>query len=130
MNQLTGNTPFVWTDKQQTAFNVLKNRILEDVVLLIPRDDQPFRVEADSSDYANGAVLSQKIDGKWRPVAFRSRSLNETERNYQIYDKEMMAIMDSLMEWRQYLLGAKYPVEVFTDHQNLQYFRKPQKLNC
>ena len=42
----------------------------------------------------------------------------------------MMAIMDSLADWRQYLLGTKLPVEIFTDHQNLQYFKKPQKLNC
>jgi hypothetical protein len=129
LSQLTGNLEWKWTMLQQIAFENLKNRIIEDVVLTIPRDDEPFRVEADSSDYANGAVLSQKVDGKWKPVAFRSRSLNETERNYQIYDKEMMAIMDSLSEWRQYLMGAKHAVEVFTDHQNLQYFKKPQKLN-
>ena len=96
---------------------------------MIPRDIGKFRVEADSSNYANGAVLSQQIEGKWYPVAFRSRSLNEVEQNYEIYDKEMMAIMDSLEEWRQYLLGALETVEIWTDHQNLQYFRKPQKLN-
>ena len=56
--------------------------------------------------------------------------LNEVERNYEIYDKEMMVIMDSLSDWCQYLLGAKEPVEIWTDHQNLQYFKKPQKLNC
>ncbi len=80
-------------------------------------------------NYANGAVLSQFVDGKWRPVAFRSRALNEVKRNYEIYDKEMMAIMDLIDDWRQYLLGATDTVEVFTNHQNLQYFRKPQKLN-
>ena len=69
------------------------------------------------------------MNGVWRPVAFRSRSLNEVERNYEIYDKEMMAIMDSLADWRQYLMGAKEPIEIWTDHQNLQYFKKPQKLN-
>ena len=129
LTQLTGNAEWVWKQEQQDAFDELKRRIAEDPVLLIPREHGKFRVEADSSDYANGAVLSQFVDGKWRPVAFRSRALNETERNYEIYDKEMMAIMDSMEEWRQYLLGAKETVEVFTDHQNLQYFRKPQKLN-
>ncbi len=54
---------------------------------------------------------------------------NKVEHNYKIYDKEMMAIMDSIDDWRQYLLGATETVEVFTDHQNLQYFRKPQNLN-
>ena len=96
---------------------------------MIPRDIGKFHVEADLLDYANGAVLSQEIEGKWYPVAFQSRSLNEVEQNYEIYDKEMMAIMDLLEEWHQYLLGASEIVEIWTDHQNLQYFQKPQKLN-
>ncbi len=55
--------------------------------------------------------------------------MNKVKHNYEIYDKEMMAIMDLIEDWRQYLLGAKETVEVFTNHQNLQYFWKPQKLN-
>ena len=92
------------------------------MVLLIPRDEGKYRVEADSSDYANGGVLSQFVDGRWWPVAFQSWALSEVEWNYEIYNKEMIAIMDSLEDWQQYLLGAKESVEVFTDHQNLQYF--------
>ena len=87
-------------------------------------------VECDSSDFANGVIISQYIDGKWHPVTYRSRTLSEMERNYEIHDKELMAVMDSLSDWRQYLLGARWTFEIWTDHQNLQYFRKPQKLNC
>ena len=130
LSQLTGNSEWSWGEKEQVAFEELKRRIAEDVTLTIPLDDGKFRIEADSSDYANGAVLSQFIGGKWRPIAFHSRSLNEVEHNYEIYDKEMMAIMDSLMEWHQYLMGSKEPFEIWTDHQNLQYFCKLQKLNC
>ncbi len=54
---------------------------------------------------------------------------NVTERNYEIYDKELLAIMLALDEWRHYLMGAAQDFEIWTDHQNLQYFRKPQKLN-
>jgi RNase H-like domain found in reverse transcriptase len=96
---------------------------------MIPVDNAPYRLEADSSDYASGVVLSQKVDGKWHPVAYMSKALNETQRNYEIYDKEMLAIMTALDEWRQYLMGASEDFEIWTDHQNLQYFRKPQKLN-
>ncbi len=78
---------------------------------------------------ANGAVLSQKQNGKWHPVAFMLKSLSATERNYEIYDKELLAIMLTLDEWRHYLMGAAVDVEIWMDHQNLQYFRKPQKLN-
>ena len=76
------------------------------------------------------AILSQEqADGKWKPVAFLSKTLSETERNYQIYDKEMLAVMRALNEWRQYLLGARQVFEIWTDHKNLEYFRLPQKLN-
>jgi RNase H-like domain found in reverse transcriptase len=96
---------------------------------MIPIDNAPYRLEADSSDYASGAVLSQKVDDKWHPIVYMSKALNETQRNYEIYDKEMLAIMTALDEWRQYLLGASEEFEIWTDHQNLQYFRKLQKLN-
>ncbi len=58
-----------------------------------------------------------------------SKSLSATEHNYEIYDKELLAIMLALSEWRHYLMGAAKDVEIWTDHQNLQYFRLPQKLN-
>jgi len=92
-------------------------------------DDAPYHLETDTSDYTLGTVLSQKQDNKWHPVAFLSKSLNEAERNYEIYDKEMLAIMVALDEWRHHLLGAKLQFEIWTDHQNLMYFKKPQKMN-
>ena len=67
---LTGKVDWTWGLEECTAFEELKRRIAEDIVLFIPTDNDPYRVEADSSDYANGAILSQKIDGVWRPVAF------------------------------------------------------------
>ena len=79
LSQLTGNTEWKWMEKEQSAFEELKTRIMEDVVLAIPLDNGKFQVEADSSNYANGAVLSQQVDGKWKPIAFRSRSLNEVK---------------------------------------------------
>ena len=75
-------------------------------------------------------ILSQQQeDRKWKPVAFISHALNPTQRNYEIYDKELLAIMTALDEWRQYLLGAKQEFEIFMAHKNLEYFRKLQKLN-
>ncbi len=129
MTQLTGNDPWTWGKAQQNAFEELKRLLAEEVVLAIPTENGKFRVEADASEGAIGAVLSQEQDGKWRPVAFLSKSLTVTERNYEIYDKELLAIMLALDEWRHYLMGAAQDFEIWTDHQNLQYFRKPQKLN-
>ena len=76
-----------------------------------------------------GGVLSQLIEGKWHPIAYRSQSLSPVERNYEIHDRELLAIMRALEDWHQSLLGATCPFEVWTDHRNLTYFKKAQKLN-
>jgi hypothetical protein len=119
-----------WSASEQAAFDELKKRITSSPILVFPDDDKPFRIEADSSDFATGAVLSQESsDGKWRPIAFLSKSLNEVERNYEIHDKEMLAIIRSLEEWRHFLEGAQHKVEIWTDHKNLEYFMSAKKLN-
>ena len=130
LTELTGKLDWKWGTSQEEAFDEIKRRMCNAPVLSLPNDNGKFRVETDSSDFATGAILSQEqLDGKWKPVAYSSHALNPTERNYEIYDKEMLAIMRALSEWRQYLLGAKEVFEIFTDHKNLEYFRKPQKLN-
>lgn len=91
---------------------------------------KPFELECDASLYATGGVLRQQdSDGYWHPVAYISKSLTETERNYDIYDRELLAIVRAFEEFHKYFYGAPYPVRVLTDHQNLTYFRKPQRLN-
>ena len=69
------------------------------------------------------------LDDRWRPVAFISKSLSNTERNYEIHDKEMLAIVRCLEAWRHFLEGAVVKFEIWTDHKNLEYFMKAQKLN-
>ena len=87
-------------------------------------------MEVDASDYATGGVLSMECeDGLWRLVAFLSKSLNETERNYEIHDKEMLAIIRGLENWRHLLEEMRFKFEIWTDHKNLEYFMKVQKLN-
>ena len=72
-----------------------------------------MRMEVDISDYAMGEVLSMKCeDGRWRPVAYLLKLLNETERNYEIHNKEMLAVIRGLENWRHLLEGAKFKFEV------------------
>jgi len=119
-----------WEKEQEEAFGKLKAVFTTEPVLAIPDIDKKMRVEADASDYVTGGVLSTKCeDGKWKPVAFISKSLNVTERNYEIHDKEMLAVIRCLEAWRYYLEGAKLEFEIWTDHKNLQYFMISQKLN-
>jgi hypothetical protein len=99
---LTGkNAPWMWGEAQQTAFNELKHAVTSKLVLMFAHDARPFRIEADRSDFATGTVLSQQsaVDEKWHPVAFLSKSLNAVEQNYEIHDKEMLAIIHALEEW-------------------------------
>jgi hypothetical protein len=87
-------------------------------------------VETDASDFALGAALSQKgNDGKLHPLAFHSRKFSPAEMNYEIHDKELLAIVDSFKLWRRYLEGAMHTVEVYSDHQNLEYFTTTKVLN-
>jgi len=119
-----------WEKEQEEVFEKLKAGFTTKSVLAIPDIDKEMRVEADASDYATGGVLSTKCeDRKWRPVAFISKSLNTTEQNYKIHDKEMLAVIRCLKAWRHYLEGAKLKFEIWTDHKNLQYFMTSQKLN-
>ena len=119
-----------WTEKQEKAFKELKKRFTKEPVLAAPDIDKKMRMEVDASDYATGGVLSMECgDRLWRPVAFLSKSLNETEQNYEIHDKEILVIIRGLETWRHLLEGAQYKFEIWTDHKNLEYFMKAQKLN-
>ena len=110
-------------------FEELKEKITSQPVLLLPRREGKFRVEIDASEHAIGGVLSQKQDRKWKPIAFLSRTMQPAERNYKIYDKELLAIVEALNKWRQYLLDALETFEIWMDHENLKYFWELHKLN-
>jgi len=114
-----------WGERQQKVFEKLKGRFTTEPVLVTLDLDKEMRVEADASDFAMGGVLLMKCeDERWRPVAYISKSLNETKKNYEIHNKEMLAIVQCLEAWRYFLGGAKDQFEIWTDHKNLKYFMK------
>jgi RNase H-like domain found in reverse transcriptase/Reverse transcriptase (RNA-dependent DNA polymerase)/Integrase zinc binding domain/Chromo (CHRromatin Organisation MOdifier) domain len=129
LHVLTGKSPWKWGTPEKLAFRTLKEKVTSQPVLALPMDDDQYKIEADSSDYATGAVLSQLQNDKWVPIAYMSKSLNDVERNYEVHDKEMLAIMRALSEWRQYLHGARKQFEIWTDHKNLEYFLTSKNLN-
>ena len=97
-----------WTERQEETFRELKKQFIKEPVLAVLDLDKKMRMEVDTSDYAIGGVLSMECkDRLWRPVAFLSKSLNETERNYEIYDKEMLAIIQRLENWRHLCLRSE-----------------------
>jgi len=87
-------------------------------------------METDASDFAFGAVLSQRDEeNRLHPVAFHSRKFSPAEINYKIHDKELLAIVDGFKHWRRYCEGAEHQIQVFSDHQNLEYFTTTKVLN-
>ena len=84
-----------WSIEQQNAFEVLKKAFTTAPVLKIQNDEDPFKLSTDASDFVTGAVLSQKDmqTNLWHPVVFFSKSLDVHERNYEIYDKELLAVI-------------------------------------
>ena len=84
-------------EKQEKAFRELKEKFTKELVLAVPDLDKKMRMEVDASDYTIEGILSMEYkDGRWRPVAFLSKSLNKTERNYEIHDKEMLVVIRGL----------------------------------
>ena len=119
-----------WGEKQQKAFEELKERFMTKPVLVTLDLDREMRVDMNTSDFSIGGVLSIKCENeKWRSVAYISKSLNKAKRNYEIHNKEMLVIIQCLEAWRHFLEGAKDWFEIWTDHKNLEYFIKAQNLN-
>jgi len=119
-------------EAQEAAF--LKITVIfacgETLILRHYDPDRPAILETDASDLAIAGILSKKFeDGKIHPVRFVSRKLNPAELNYDVYDKEMLVVVFSLQKNRHYLQGAKHKTMIFSDHQNLTYFKSAILLN-
>ena len=123
------DTKFIWTQAQEDAFQTLKKKFQEAPVLQMPDPSKPFQLETDASKYASGAVLRQQdANGDWHPCGYISKTFNDAEKNYEIYDRELLAIIWALTEWCHYLAGSAHPVTILSDHKNLTYFKSTQKL--
>jgi hypothetical protein len=131
LNALTRKgVEFQWTAAAQEAFDTLKKKMTEAPVLAHPDLSKPFELEVDTSGYAIGAVLLQRQeDGKCHPVNYFSTTLNAAERNYDIYDLELLVIVKSLQNSRSLLTGSPHEIKVYSDHLNLQHWRDLQKIS-
>jgi hypothetical protein len=112
------------------VFDELKRRVTTEPVLAHPILTDPFELEVDTSGFAMGAVLLQKKeDGKKHPIAYYSKTLSAAERNYDVYDLELLAIVNAMDHWRPYLAGSPHKVIIYSDHQNLLYWKEPHKIS-
>ena len=122
---------WTWGVDQQSAFSVLLSLFQTAPMLHLPDVSRPFVVMTDASLIASRGVLMQRDGNRdLHPCAYLSQTFSPTERNYDIYDRELLAVIHALEHWCHYLQGTAHPVTLLTDHKNLTYFRQPQKLSC
>ncbi|KAL0146658.1 hypothetical protein M9458_057998 [Cirrhinus mrigala] len=114
------------------AFQQLKHSFISAPILAHPDPQRPFVVEVDASTTGVGAVLSQQQQqgksNELHPCAYYSKKLSPAERNYDIGNRELLAIKLALEEWRHWLEGSIHPFQILTDHKNLQYLRDAKRL--
>src|SRR3984957_1513239 len=129
-------TPFHWEEPQIKAFETLKSLMCQCPILRQPQYDKPFFLATDASAYGVGAVLLQEGDLNPRtkkptqhPIAYYSATFTPTERNYDIYERELLAVLKALKHWRPHLAATEIPVTVLTDHANLTFWKNPQNVN-
>jgi len=123
------DTPWSWSEDCQWAFDTLKLAFTSAPVLAHWDPNAPLIVEMDASDYALAAILSTQVGTEIHPIAFHSRTFSAAELNYDMHDKELLAIYEAFGKWRHYLEGTSIPVEVLTDHKNLTYFQESKSLS-
>ena len=115
---------------QEKAFDNIKQIIVVSLVLALPDSNKPFIVETNSSDFAVSTVLLQVSDDSYKhPVTFFSTKMLPDETNYPIHNKEMLAIISTLIEWPHYLMNTRHSIIIRSDHKLLEYFKLSQRLS-
>jgi hypothetical protein len=110
-------TKLVWNDECELAFEELKQILTSELVLQLPDFNKPFRIYADACQYGVGAALEQPSDvdvKQWKPVAFFSKHLSETQQKYSTSERELLAIILACEHFKQMLYGVKF--QIVTDH--------------
>ena len=108
------DTPFVWTEATQSAFERLKEVLVSPDVMAFPSESGQYILDTDASDKTIGAVLSQVQKGTERVIAFGSHMLNRAERNYCVTDRELLVVKFFVVQYKHYLLGRRFLIR--TNH--------------
>ncbi|MBW0469596.1 hypothetical protein O181_009311 [Austropuccinia psidii MF-1] len=125
---LKKDSPFIFIEEALSQFQILKEAFTTAPILSHFNPSLPSLLETDASDYELGAVLSQVNDSGKPPIEFDSRKLLPAELNYEIHDKELLAMVWALKHWRVFLLSLYYSFKVLKDHSSLQYFMSSKVL--
>lgn len=125
---IKGKTPIPWTPKTTAAFNASKDSLARAAMLAHPADDLPLAIFSDASDFAIGASLQQWVKDTWEPLAFYSKKLNDAQKNYGAYDRELLSIYEAIKHFRHFVEGRSFCV--FTDHKPITYAFAKKSSQC
>ena len=130
LTHLIGKDKFVWDEKAEEVFKMLKKAFTSASIFVHADFFKPFFLETDASDFELGLVLSQYGEDGWlHPITYYSCKFSTAEINYEIHDKKLLAIIDAFEEWCHLLEGAQHITMVYMDQKNLEYFMSTQVLN-
>jgi hypothetical protein len=124
---LTNGAQFQWSQAAELAFTTLKTKLLSPPILRVAQPDRAFRIEADTSGQATGAVLLQQYEDRWLPVAYSSRKLTPPETRYPVHEQELLGLITAFKTWRHLLYGNSFTA--YTDHNSLVHFMKQKTLS-
>ncbi|KAG5734848.1 hypothetical protein E4T56_gene643 [Termitomyces sp. T112] len=132
LRNIKEDTPWDWDSKCQSIFLLLKRAFTSALVLRHFDLFLPIMLECNASNYAIAGILSQSdLGGKdLHPVAFYTRLMIPAELNYNIYNKELLTIVEAFYQWQAYLEGSPHHIQVYSDHNNLKYFTTTEQLSC
>jgi RNase H-like domain found in reverse transcriptase len=119
---LVGKNDWNWTDLQQNTFEGLRSKLSNGPMLALPNNSDPYRIHSNTSLLVSGAVLEQQQEGKWKVIAYTSKSFSPAEQNYNTADRELLAIIHTLKDWYHLLHSSPYKIEIFTDNQAITFF--------
>lgn len=123
-----GNTTLTWTPEQTTAFENCKSQLGNATLLCHPVHNAPLALVTDASNTAMGAVLQQLIEGEWQPLAFYSHKMSKTQMKYSAYDRELLAIYESVKHFKHMLEGRHFVI--FTDHKPITFAFQQKDRKC
>lgn len=123
-----GKTPVQWTESSKEAFEVCRRSLAEAALLAHPDPGATLAIVSDASDLAVGAVLQQKVNEEWQPLAFFSKKLSSTEQKYGAYDRELLAVYLAVKHFRHMIEGRVFVI--FTDHKPLTYAFQQKLEKC
>ena len=116
--------------KHQEAFDRLIHKLTHAPILAHYDPKKPITIETDASKYVTVEIISQTGDDSiLRPIAYRSKSMSKSEYNYDVHDKELLARIIALEDWRRYIKGSRQQTKILTDHKNLVPFMTKKRLN-